>query len=145
MLAKETIEHLIKQAFVARKKSYCPYSGFAVGAALLADDGTVYTGCNIENSAYTPSNCAERTAFFKAVSDGVTSFAAIAVVGGKKELKEGQVKLCAPCGVCRQVMLEFCNQEFQVIMAIDCEQYEIHTLEELSPYHFSASNLTDIP
>lgn len=140
-IEKKTMENLIIRAFDAREKAYCPYSGFAVGAALLSENGQIFTGCNIENSAYGPSNCAERTAFFKAVSEGVTSFKAIAIVGGNKDLKEGNVELCAPCGVCRQVMVEFCDDDFQIILATDREHYEIHTLEELVPLGFSASNL----
>ena len=99
-------KELMQAAVKARKMAYAPYSGFFVGAALLTKDGKVYTGCNIENASYTPTNCAERTAFFKAVSEGERAFEAIAVVGGKgEELSE----LCAPCGVCRQVMTEFCR------------------------------------
>ena len=103
-------QELIKQAIEARKQSYCPYSGFAVGAALLCGDGTVYTGCNIENASYSPTNCAERTAFFKAVSEGKREFVAIAIVGGSEELQK-----CYPCGVCRQVMSEFCDELFEVV------------------------------
>lgn len=140
-LDEQIIEELVIKAFRAREYAYCPYSRFAVGAALLAKSGKIYTGCNIENAAYGPSNCAERTAFFKGVSEGEKDFAAIAVVGGSKELQEGQVKLCSPCGVCRQVMLEFCQDDFQVIMAVSREKFEVHSLKELVPYSFSDKNL----
>ena len=105
-------EELIRLAYEGKERSYSPYSGFQVGAALLAENGTVYLGCNIENAAYSATNCAERTAFFQAVSEGVKEFRAIAIVGGPKGSKKGE--LCAPCGVCRQVMMEFCDpKEFQ--------------------------------
>ena len=99
------IKLLIEEALKARKFAYTPYSGFQVGAALLSDDGQIFTGCNIENAGYTPSNCAERTAFFKAVSQGIREFQAIAVVGGPEDALK--LDYCAPCGVCRQVMMEF--------------------------------------
>ena len=106
---------LVMEALKARKQAYCPYSGFAVGAALLCADGRVFTGCNIENAAYPATNCAERTATFKAVSEGKTEFRAIAIVGGPKG-KEPE-NFCAPCGVCRQVMAEFCDPEtFRIIL-----------------------------
>ena len=130
---------LIEKAFEAQKFCYTPYSNFNVGAALLAADGTIYQGCNIENASYTPTNCAERTAFFKAVSEGVRDFQAICIVGGKNgKLTE----YTAPCGVCRQVMMEFCNPKtFQIILAVDKERYEIYTLEELMPLGFGPLNL----
>ena len=135
----DSIQQLIREAFSALEYAYVPYSGFKVGAALLTESGKIYTGCNIENAAYTPSNCAERTAFFKAVSEGVLEFDAICVVGGmNKELKE----YAAPCGVCRQVMMEFCDpEEFQIILATGKEQYEIFTLKELLPLGFGPNNL----
>ena len=105
---------LVELAFEARKNSYCPYSGFAVGAALLCTDGSVYQGCNIENASYGPTNCAERTAIFKAVSEGKREFVKIAIVGGKKDAKT--FELCPPCGVCRQVMTEFCSTDFEIIL-----------------------------
>lgn len=129
---------LVNQALEARKHSYSPYSDFMVGAALLAADGTVYTGCNIENAAYTPTNCAERTAFFKAVSEGVHSFQAIAIVGGPRE---GNLQYCAPCGVCRQVMMEFCAPDFEIFLGKTEEDYIRYTLEELLPEGFGPSNL----
>ena len=133
------IKELIGIAIQQLKFSYTPYSHFKVGAALLAENGTVYTGCNIENAAYTPCNCAERTAFFKAVSEGVHNFQAICVVGGKNgELTE----YAAPCGVCRQVMMEFCNPEtFEIILAVDPEHYQVFRLKELMPMGFGPANL----
>lgn len=126
---------LIRLAAEARRNSYSPYSGFAVGAALLCADGTVYTGCNIENSAFSPTNCAERTAFFKAVSEGKRNFVKIAVVGGKSdaEIPENH---CPPCGVCRQVMKEFCSADFEIIMAKTPDDYKSMTLAELLPASF---------
>ena len=135
----ERIETLIEEAFAARKMAYTPYSHFQVGAALLTEEGRIYRGCNIENAGYTPSNCAERTAFFKAVSEGERSFAAIAIVAGPEN---GDLVLTAPCGVCRQVMMEFCDPEtFQIILVVDKEKYDIFTLNELLPLGFGPSNL----
>lgn len=130
---------LIETAIEQLQYSYTPYSGFKVGAALLAKNGVIYTGCNIENAAYTPTNCAERTAFFKAVSEGVMEFDAICVVGGMNKIMK---EYAAPCGVCRQVMMEFCNpEEFQIILATSKDQYEIFTLKELLPLGFGPDNL----
>ena len=132
-----TDHELMQSAIEARKKAYAPYSGFSVGAALLSADGRVFTGCNIENAAFTPTNCAERTAFFKAVSEGVRAFEAIAVVGGKgEELSE----LCAPCGVCRQVMAEFCSPDFRIVLGTEANQ-TVYTLSDLLPASFSKSDL----
>lgn len=133
------VEKLIDTAIKQLKFSYTPYSNFKVGAALLTKSGKIYTGCNIENASYTPTNCAERTAFFKAVSEGVRDFQAICIVGGK----DGKLtEYTAPCGVCRQVMIEFCNPKtFQIILAVDKERYEIYTLEELMPLGFGPLNL----
>lgn len=133
------VEKLIDTAIEQLKFSYTPYSNFKVGAALLAKNGEIFTGCNIENASYTPTNCAERTAFFKAVSEGVREFRAICIVGGK----DGKLtEYTAPCGVCRQVMMEFCNPKtFQIILAVDKERYEIYTLEELMPFGFGPLNL----
>ena len=123
---------LMKQAIIAREQSYSPYSKFRVGAALLCEDGSIYLGCNIENAAYSPTNCAERTAFFKAVSEGKRAFRAIAIAGGKDDLVE-----CFPCGVCRQVMIEFCDSEtFEVICGNTEEQIKVFKLKELVPYGF---------
>ena len=133
-------EGLLVMAAMTRHSAYAPYSHYKVGAALLTEKGKIYTGCNIENAAYTPSNCAERTAFFKAVSDGEPEFRAIAIVGGKEGTDE--YDFCAPCGVCRQVMMEFCNPEtFQIILAVDKEHYDIYTLKELLPLGFGPTNL----
>ena len=133
------VEKLIETAIAQLDYSYAPYSNFKVGAALLTKNGDIYTGCNIENAAYTPTNCAERTAFFKAVSEGVRDFQAICIVGGKDGVL---TEYAAPCGVCRQVMMEFCNPKtFQIILAIDKERYDIYTLEELLPQGFGPSNL----
>lgn len=127
------IETLITKALGMLHFSYAPYSHYFVGAALLAKDGTIYTGCNIENVAYTPSNCAERTAFFKAVSEGKKDFVAIAVVGGPSGKTESY---CMPCGVCRQVMVEFCSSEFKIISAKNAHDYKIQTLAEILPGSF---------
>ena len=127
-------EILIQKAFEMLEFSYVPYLHFHVGAALLAKNGNIYGGCNIENAAYSPTNCAERTAFFKAVSEGVNDFDAIAVVGGH----DGIVKdFCPPCGVCRQVMREFCSKDFKIILAKTTKEYKVYTLEELLPESFS--------
>lgn len=133
------VEKLIDTAIEQLKFSYTPYSNFKVGAALLAKNGEIFTGCNIENASYTPTNCAERTAFFKAVSEGVREFRAICIVGGK----DGKLtEYTAPCGVCRQAMMEFCDPKtFQIILAVDKERYEIYTLEELMPLGFGPLNL----
>ena len=131
---------LIALALQAREKAYTPYSHFKVGAALLTKSGNVYTGCNIENAAYTPSNCAERTAFFKAVSEGEREFSAIAIVGGAENATE--LGYCAPCGVCRQVMMEFCDYDsFQVILAAKENEYQVYTLREILPMGFGPKNL----
>lgn len=130
----EQIQELIEIAEKQLGYAYAPYSGFKVGAALLTESGKIYTGCNIENSAYTPTNCAERTAFFKAVSEGERKFRAICIVGGKDGNPEDYTP---PCGVCRQVMAEFCDPEqFQIILAIHKEDYRICTLKELLPLSF---------
>lgn len=135
-----TRSELISHAINARKNSYSPYSHFAVGAALLSKDGRLYTGCNIENAAFTPGNCAERTAFFKAVSEGVREFSAIAIVGGPAGSDD--LDLCAPCGVCRQVMMEFCDpKSFEVILAKDPEHFEVFTLEQILPMGFGPKDL----
>ena len=138
-----TPNELVKKAYEAQKFSYSPYSGFQVGAALLTKSGKVYTGCNIENAAFSPTNCAERTAIFKAVSEGETSFQAIAVVGNKKGAPEDEWEFCTPCGVCRQVLLEFVNpQEFEVIVGKG-EELRIFTLSQLLPESFSPNMLVE--
>lgn len=133
---------LIKEAYLAQELSYTPYSNFRVGAALLGKNGKVYRGCNIENAAYTPTNCAERTAFFKAISEGVKDFSAIAIVGNPKGASPEEHEYCAPCGVCRQVMAEFCNpKEFRIILARSEEDYQVYTLEQLLPLSFTEKDL----
>ena len=126
---------LINLALEARKMSYSPYSGFSVGAALLCKDGSVFTGCNIENSAFSPTNCAERTAFFKAVSEGKRDFEKIAVVGGDSS-EDIPLNFCPPCGVCRQVMKEFCSSDFEIIIAKNVDDFQIMTLAEILPLSF---------
>ena len=133
----------IEQAIEARKNAYTPYSHFAVGAALLGKSGRIYTGCNIENAAYTPTNCAERTAFFKAVSQGEHEFSAIAIVGGRADMTCAQI--CPPCGVCRQVMREFCKDEFLIYLGKQTPEGEISyrtmTLGQHFPESFGPNNL----
>jgi len=124
---------LIEKAVAAMANAYAPYSGYKVGAALLCDDGTVYTGCNIENAAFGPTVCAERTAIFKAVSEGKRSFTSLAVCGGKDGVITG---LFPPCGVCRQVMREFCKDDFTVYLAGPNGTYETRTLAQLLPDSF---------
>lgn len=137
---EKLIKKMIGLAIEQLAFSYTPYSGFKVGAALLTKSGKIYTGCNIENAAYTPTNCAERTAFFKAVSEGEKEFDAICIVGGKEGIL---TEYAAPCGVCRQVMMEFCEPEsFQIILATSKEQYEVFTLKELLPRGFGRANLS---
>ncbi len=140
-MEKAKIQELIDIAIAQLSYSYTPYSHFKVGAALLGKNGQIYTGCNIENAAYTPTNCAERTAFFKAVSEGEREFEAICIVGGP----EGKLTDYAPpCGVCRQVMMEFCSpKEFQIILAKGKEDYKIYRLEELLPQGFGPENLEE--
>ena len=130
---------LINQAIAMTERSYAPYSKFHVGAALLGKDGKVYTGCNVENAAYGPSNCAERTAVFKAVSEGCCEFEAIAIVGGlEDESGKPQIKdFCPPCGVCRQVLAEFCDKDFKILLANGLGQVKEFTLGELLPESFS--------
>ena len=129
------ILELISEAYKAKEYSYAPYSNFHGTVVLCTDSDRIYRGCNIENAAYSPTNCAERTAFFKAVSEGERKFRGIAIVGDKEEY-------LAPCGVCRQVMMEFCNpKEFQVILAKNPTDYKVYTLEELFPGAFSANDL----
>lgn len=140
MEAKQ-IQELIRAAFAARRFAYTPYSHFQVGAALLTPQGKVYTGCNIENAGYTPTNCAERTALFKAVSEGERKFTAIAVVGSM----QGKVNtlVTGPCGVCRQALYEFGGPELTVIMARTEEDYIVTTLGALLPYGFGPANLNE--
>ena len=135
-----TLEELKAKAVAMLDMAYVPYSHFHVGAALLAQNGNVYGGCNIENAGYTPSNCAERTAFFKAVSEGEREFAAIAITGGAETAEE--LEYCAPCGVCRQVMMEFCDYDnFKVILAKSEQEYQVYSLREILPMGFGPKNL----
>ena len=139
MLTKELEQKLMRTAIEYRKRSYSPYSGFQVGAALLSADGEIFGGCNIENAAFGPTNCAERTALFKAVSEGVKDFTAIAIVGGKAE---GELEFCSPCGVCRQALVEFCDPKtFVVYLGTSEEDYKGYLLEELLPYSFTPKNV----
>lgn len=135
---------LIRLAYEAQKQAYVPYSHFAVGAALETEDEKVFLGCNIENAAYTPTNCAERTAFFKAVSEGYRSFRQIAIVGGYQDQRLQSADYCPPCGVCRQVMAEFCDPEtFRIILAKSPLEYRIFALKDLLPLNFGPGNLRD--
>ena len=134
-----TPEELVRLAKEARAKAYVPYSGFAVGAALLCKDGTVYQGCNIENAAFGPTICAERVAVFKAVYDGQRDFEAIAVAGGRAG--EEITGLFPPCGVCRQVLREFCGLDFKLYLARENDRFETRTLEEMLPLSFSPADL----
>ena len=135
-----TPEKLVALALEARERAYTPYSGFAVGAALLCADGSVYQGCNIENAAFGPTVCAERVAVFKAVSEGKRDFAAIAVAGGRA----GQdiIGLFPPCGVCRQVLREFCGLDFPLYLVKENGSYETHSLGELLPFSFSRGDMS---
>ena len=132
-----TDRQLIEHAIEARKMSYSPYSNFRVGAALVGKSGKIYTGCNVENAGYSPTNCAERTAVFKAVSEGEREFTAIAIVGGKGETL---APLCAPCGVCRQVLAEFCEKDFRIVLGTP-EDIQVYTLAELLPLSFGKGDL----
>ncbi|WP_408070914.1 cytidine deaminase [Butyrivibrio sp. JL13D10] len=139
----KTYEELIELALEARLMAYTPYSHFKVGAALMTKDGKVYKGCNIENASYTPTNCAERTAFFKAISEGETEFSAIAIVGGFEDKKE--LDFCSPCGVCRQVIREFCEDDFKIILLTGQKDgkntYEIYDLPEILPFSFGPNDM----
>ena len=130
-----TAEKLMDLAREAMTHAYAPYSGYQVGAALLCADGTVYQGCNIENASYGATNCAERTAFFKAVYDGKREFVSIAVCGGKEGVITGSFP---PCGICRQVMREFCEDDFRIYLVGAEGTYESCTLSQLLPFSFSA-------
>lgn len=144
MWIKNTIseKELIEQAFLAREKAYAPYSKYKVGAAVMTAEGKVYLGCNIENASYGATNCAERTAVFKAVSEGEKSIAAIAIVGGPENEVNELSDYAFPCGVCRQVLREFCNPAtFRVLVAKSVEEYKEYTLEELLPNSFGPDKL----
>ncbi len=137
-LTKKKEKELAAKALDMRKMAYVPFSGHPVGAALLAKDGRVFTGCNVENSSYSPTICAERTAFVKAVSEGAREFEAIAIAGGFGEVPE---TYCAPCGVCRQVMVEFCGRDFKVILARTPDDYKVYDLEEIMPLGFKIEDV----
>lgn len=140
---------LVRAAMEARQKAYTPYSNFRVGAALLTAEGRLYQGCNVENASYGATNCAERTAFFKAVSEGERQFQAIAIAGGPNRAKK--LKPCAPCGICRQVMMEFCDPEtFRIILVTEevspdknGPEWKSYTLKELLPLGFGPGNLEE--
>ena len=137
----ENIQKMIQKAMETLSFSYAPYSNFKVAASLLAENGNIFTGCNIENAAYGPGNCAERTAIFKAVSEGKRKFLAICIVNEDVSGKHGY---CPPCGICRQVMMEFCYpQTFYIILAKSKTEYQIYTLEELFPQGFGPGNLVN--
>jgi cytidine deaminase len=132
-LSKPLVEELVKKALEARKNAYAPYSNFLVGAAVLTKDGQIYSGCNVENASYGLSNCGERTAIFKAVSEGAREIEAVAIVGNGD-------KYCSPCGACRQVIAEF-GEDIQVIMANEVGQYIVKDIEELLPGAFTGRDL----
>ena len=133
-------EELVKKALKARRNAWAPYSGFQVGAALLAEDGTVYGGCNIENASYGATNCAERTAFFRAIYEGKRDFLAIAVAGMARDAETGEY--CPPCGICLQVMAEFCDAEqFEIILAKNEKEYLVYRLKELLPLSFTGKDM----
>lgn len=135
-LAELPLEQMLDKAWSMMDFSYAPYSHWTVGAALLSADGRIWGGCNIENAAYGPTNCAERTAVFKAVSEGVRDFKAIVVVGGHERQVENY---CPPCGVCRQVLAEFCKPDFLLILPKSKTEYKVKTLAEMLPESFSLS------
>lgn len=132
-----TNRELLELAIEAREMSYAPYSGFRVGAALLGKSGKIYKGCNVENAAYSPTNCAERTAVFKAVSEGEREFTAIAIVGGMGETISD---FCAPCGVCRQVLAEFCGPDFLVVLGTP-DKPQAFAFKDILPYGFGKNDL----
>ena len=139
-LTEDEIKELIKDAFDAREMAYTPYSNFKVGAALLTSNKKIYKGCNIENASFSPTICAERTAIFKAVSEGNRDFCAISIVGGK--VNDTNFNYSPPCGVCRQVMVEFCDiEKFMIIIAKSIDEYKIYTLKDLLPISFSNKEL----
>ena len=135
----ETWQMLLQRAREAAGRAYAPYSGYSVGAAALVDDGRVVTGCNVENAAFTPTSCAERTALFKAVSEGVTRFTDIAVVGARRG--EVNKQITSPCGVCRQALFEFGGPELNVIMARTPDDFIERSMDELLPFGFGPSNV----
>lgn len=135
-MKKDQDKNLMQAAMGARRSAYAPYSEYLVGAALLTVSGRIYQGCNIENASYGATNCAERTAFFKAVSEGEKDFQSIAIVGGSREVQGEFPDMAYPCGICRQVMREFCKPDFRILVGKNTEEYEEYTLEELLPRSF---------
>lgn len=131
------IKILEKEALKAREMSYAPYSGFKVGAALITNEGKIYRGCNIESVSFSPTCCAERVALFKAVSEGEKNFKAIFIAGGKENLKSDELDACYPCGVCRQVLCEFCSEDFEIYVKDKRGNLKIYTLKQLMPYSFN--------
>jgi len=140
MMDNSIIYKLIATAIKTRENAYVPYSGFKVGAGLLAADGTIFGGCNVENAAFSPSSCAERTAISTAIAAGHKKFTAIAIVGGKDELADN----CFPCGVCRQVFVEFCTPDFLIIVAQNEKSYKAYSLADLLPNSFGPDNLYNV-
>ncbi len=138
ILKQDTIKKMCNMAVEMRGRSYTPYSHFRVGAALLSMDGRIFTGCNVENSAYSVCTCAERSAFVKAVSEGARGFIAIAISGGPED---GELQYCPPCGVCRQVMAEFCSGDFAVYLAKSGDDYIEYKLDDLMANRFTPKNL----
>lgn len=138
-MTQEEIGVLVKEALAARENAYAPYSGYTVGAALLAGDGRIYQGCNVENASYGATGCAERTAFFKAVSEGERTFSAIAIAGGMAG--QAPADYAFPCGICRQVMSEFCDADFRIFVAKDEADYREFRLGELLPCGFGGASI----
>lgn len=134
-LDKNTLRELCKTALDMRSMAYAPYSHFTVGAGLISKDGKIYKGCNIETSTFTPTSCAERTAIFHAVSEGERNFAAICIAGGNEG--EDPLDFCPPCGVCRQVMSEFCEADFEVILVKSIDEYVVYSLDQVLPLKFT--------
>lgn len=134
-------KRLVMEAIAARKNAYAPYSNYKVGAALLTADNQIIHGCNIENATFTPTICAERTAFFKAISEGINDFIKIAIVGGPEEEDDILSGYAFPCGVCRQVMREFCDDDFEIIVAKSVDDFSVYTLTEMLPYSFGPDKL----
>ncbi len=137
-IANDLRQRLCEEAVNMRRRSYVPYSHFSVGAAILTKDGKIYTGCNIENASYPAGICAERTAIFKAVSEGEMEFSAIAIAGGPND---GELQYCPPCGVCRQVMSEYCGGDFRIYLAKSATDFQEYTLDEILPMRFTPDNL----
>lgn len=143
MIENDKIKKLILKALQIRKNAYAPYSKFYVGAALMTKNGKIYTGTNVENSSYPVGTCAERNAFAQAVSNNERNFETLVIVGGKSDENSDNLKdYCPPCGMCRQFISEFCNENFQIILAKSTEDYKLYKLSELLPFSFDCDNLT---